>query len=533
MPERKLSNGFSVLRNREVKQQVIQRPNTVIGTSAVIACVILAIAAWVLIEMRHDSLTKAQESASNVFLLAERDIARNLEVYDLSLQAVIKGLKYPGVIGLPLDLRQLVLFDHSATAQDMGSLLVFNEAGNLEIDSKSETPRSRNVAESDYFKVHRDSRDVGLYISHPFEASKDDVGTSIALSRRLEHSDGSFAGVVVGTMRLNYFRKLFSGMNLGTSGSMALMLSDGAILMRLPYDTKAVGRSLKGTANYTRFSQAKSGDFFGTAAIDGVQRWYTFRHINNFPLILDVALATQDIYAEWRRRAWIIGSLVGIVDLVIIILAVLFALQLRRRLATEVELQSLARTDVLTGLQNRRAFDEVAQIEWHRAQRMNMPLSLLLIDVDHFKDFNDLYGHPAGDDALAAVARCIEQGTRRPGDTAARYGGEEFVVLLPAASWDGANQVAEHIRTAVQALGRQHRASIHQVVTVSIGVVCTTERRYTTLRAFITAADEALYAAKGGGRNQVACANPPEVSPQLCPNALDSILSRCRDKLDC
>ncbi|PUA16606.1 sensor domain-containing diguanylate cyclase [Glaciimonas sp. PCH181] len=482
---------------------MIRRPNSVIGVSVIVACAILGIAVWVLLQMRHDALERAQESALNVALLVERDIGRNLEVYDLSLQAVIEGLKHPEVINLPPDLRQMVLFDHSATAQDMGYLLVLDEAGNVVIDSKSESPRNANLADRDYFKVHRDSPDIGLYISRPFEPRMDDVtGASIALSRRLSHPDGSFAGAVVGTMRLNYFRKLFAGMNLGANGSMALMLADGTMLMRMPYDSKAVGPNLMGTANYARFAQTSSGDFFGTSAIDGVKRWYAFRHIGNYPLILDVALATRDVYAEWNHRAWIIGSLVAAVDFVIIMLAALFAQQLRHRLTIEAELRSLARTDGLTGLSNRRAFDEIAQTEWQRAQRSKLPLSLLMIDVDHFKGFNDLYGHLAGDDALTAIAQCIGQAIRRPGDSAARYGGEEFVVLLPNTDWAGAAQVAEHIRTAVQALNRSHVASTHQVVTVSVGVTCTTERRFATLRALINAADVALYEAKAG-RNQV------------------------------
>jgi diguanylate cyclase (GGDEF)-like protein len=486
-------------------KDMIRRPSAVIGASVVIACAILAIAAWVLIEMRHDALTRAQEAATNVSLLVERDTARNLEVYDLSLQAVMEGLEHPGVRELPPDLRRMVLFDRAATAKDMGSLLVLDEAGNVVIDSKSESPRRVNVGDRDYFKVHRDSPNVGLYVSHPFEPRLNGGGTSIALSRRLSHPDGSFAGVVVGTMRLNYFRNLFAGVSLGAGGSMALMLADGTMLMRRPYDAKVVGRSLMGTANYTRFTQAPSGDFFGTAAIDGVERWYAFRHIGNFPLILDVALATRDIYAEWHRRAWIIGSLIGAVDVLIFSLAVLFAQQLKRRLAMETELRSLARTDGLTKLGNRRAFDEMAQAEWRRAQRSDLPLSLLMIDVDHFKSFNDLYGHSAGDDALAAVAQCIGESVRRPGDSAARYGGEEFAVVLPNTNRGGAVQVAEKIRAAVQALGLTHMASMHQVVTVSIGVACMTEHRFATLRVFVNTADGALYDAKSAGRNRVAC----------------------------
>jgi diguanylate cyclase (GGDEF)-like protein len=480
-----------------------RRPNAVIGVSVVIACAILGIAAWVLTEMRHDAFRRAQEAAVNVSLLVERDTARNFELYDLSLQGVIEGLADPGVRNLPPNLRRMVLFDRSTTAKDLGSLLVLDERGNIVIDSKVDPPRRVNLSNRDYFKVHRDAANVGLYVSHPFEPRLT-TGTSIAMSRRLSHPDGSFAGVVVGTMRLSYFRNLFAGMNLGEGGSMALMLADGTMLMRRPYDPKIVGRSLMGTANYTRFTKASSGEFFGTAAIDGVERWYAFRHIGNFPLILDVAVASRDIYAEWHRRARIIWSLVGAVDVVILALAVLFAQQLRRRIKLETELRLLARTDGLTGLPNRRVFDEIAEVQWRSSQRSGLPLSLLMIDIDHFKGFNDLYGHSAGDDALATVAQCIGENIRRPGDTAARYGGEEFAVLLPNTGVEGAIQLAESIRAAVQALDRHHVASLHHIVTVSIGIACTSERRFAMLRAFVNAADAGLYEAKGGGRNRIA-----------------------------
>ena len=482
---------------------VTRRPNIIIAISGVLASAILAIAVWVLAQMHDDALRRAQDSVFNVSLLVERDVSRNLEIYDLSIRTVIEGLKQPRVLQLEPSLRQMVLFDGSASAKDMGSILVIDETGYIKFDSQSVTPRHVYLADRDYFKVHRDSPNVGLYVSHPFMPRATGTDMSIGLSRRISRPDGSFGGVVVGTMRLKYFRSLFNGMNLGAGGSMALMLSDGTMLMRRPYDPKTIGINLTGTSNYSRFAAQPSGDFFGTAAIDGVERWYAFRHIDMYPLILDVALSTRDIYVGWRRRAWIIGSLIGALDLTLIALAVLFAQQMRRRLLAEEELHRLARTDGLTGMDNRRTFEEAAEKEWRRAQRNDGSLAMLLIDVDSFKGFNDLYGHSAGDDALIAVARCITQEVRRPGDTAARYGGEEFAVLLPDTDEAGAICIAEKIRAAVQALALGHVASSHHVLTVSIGVATTQGEAFTTSRALVNAADQALYAAKDGGRNRV------------------------------
>jgi diguanylate cyclase (GGDEF)-like protein len=478
-----------------------RRPRIIVGLSIALAAAFLGICVVVLAQMRQDAAQRAQDGALNLALLVERDTARNLELYDLSLQAVVEGMTVPQLGKLPPDVRQMVLFDRSATAQDVGSMLVVDAAGNVVYDSRTTRPPSVNVADRSYFTVHRDAPDVGLYISRPFRP-RSGAGLGIALSRRLSHPDGSFAGIVVGTLRLEYFRKLFAGMNLGQHGSMALMLTDGTMLMRRPYDEQIVGRPI---AQMERFTRASSGSFFGTATLDGVERWYTYRRIGAFPMVVDVALSTDDMYAEWRRRAWIFGVIVGLLDIGIVWFALLFAGQLRHRTAVEAELRLLARTDGLTRLGNRRALDEIGAAEWQAAAHSCLPLSVLLIDVDHFKGFNDLYGHALGDDALLAVARCIKDALRRPADQAVRYGGEEFVVLLPATAAAGALQVAESIRRAVEALGVHHVANSHEVLTVSIGVASTGTRHFPHLRALFDAADAALYAAKAEGRNRTIC----------------------------
>lgn len=496
-----------------------RRPNLVIALSAALAVVFLALCVLVLWQMRDDAARRAQDGARNLALLIERDTARNLTLYDLSLQAVIDGMRLPDIAQLRPEVRQMVLFDRSASAEDVGAILVVDATGNIVYDSRSPTPKHVSVADRDYFKVQRES-DAGLYFSGPFMPRRSGGSISIAMSRRLSRPDGSFAGVVVGTLRLNYFRKLFAGMNLGPQGSIALMRADGTLLMRRPYDERLIGQPVAGAE---RFERAPSGTFYGRASIDGVWRWYAYRRIGDFPLIVDVAVSTDDIYAEWRHRAWVLGSIVGVLDIVIVAMSLLFAGQLRRRLNAEAELNVLARTDGLTRLGNRRAFDELGDAEWRACARGQLPLAALLIDVDHFKGFNDLYGHAAGDDALLAVARSIKEGLRRPTDHAVRYGGEEFVVLLPATEAAGAMCVAESIRARVEALGVRNAASVHSVLTVSVGVATTTPRAFAELRALVDAADGALYAAKAAGRNRIACdgaepdGSPPSDSAVTAP----------------
>ncbi|QKK26958.1 sensor domain-containing diguanylate cyclase [Rhizobium hidalgonense] len=166
-------------------------------------------------------------------------------------------------------------------------------------------------------------------------------------------------------------------------------------------------------------------------------------------------------------------------------------------------LQALAEQDGLTGLSNRRCFDAVLVREHAHARRDKRPLALLMIDVDWFKPFNDLYGHPTGDECLKRVGAVIKEAARRPHDLAARYGGEEFVVLLPDTDAAGAMMVAEQIREAVLELGIEHGGSAFRRVTVSIGAISLGWTDPDDSESLLHQADRALYQAKGAGRNKV------------------------------
>jgi diguanylate cyclase (GGDEF)-like protein len=167
-------------------------------------------------------------------------------------------------------------------------------------------------------------------------------------------------------------------------------------------------------------------------------------------------------------------------------------------------LERMAHIDGLTQLANRRRFDELYATEWQRAQRSGSPLSLALLDIDAFKQYNDHYGHPAGDRVLRALARTVASCLRRPADLAARYGGEELVLLLPDTDADQARAVMDTVCTAIAALGIAHAASkVAPALTVSVGGATLGECGPESLEALFAAADQHLYRAKQAGRNRV------------------------------
>ncbi|RYC28780.1 diguanylate cyclase [Lichenibacterium minor] len=455
----------------------------------------------------------------------------------------------------------------------------------------------------------------------------------------MKGADGSFAGVVVGTMRLAYFRKLFSKADLGRHGSISLFRTDGISLMRVPYDPSQIGLSFAKSSNFQRFVRSPSGTFVGTAIIDGVDRIYSFTHVGDLPLVMNVALAEGDVFAVWRTKSMIIGFSLIVLCVAAAILAQLLRRQLRRTASTEVmlsrseaqyrlfadhaqdvivrldrslrrtyvspavssmlgyapeellghsfsemvhpddwpnvavlicasqaegsnteatyrlrhqgghhvwiearyswvaedagfvvvlrdiskrkaaeeqleglnaELERVARCDALTGLSNRRHFDEVLDSEWRRAKRDRGTVSLVLIDVDRFKLYNDHYGHQKGDACLRAVASAVAGSVRRPGDLTARYGGEELVIILTSTNESGAAQVAERVRDAIQSLGLPHigNPACGSVVTASLGCATLNPSDGEEPSALVAQADARLYEAKRTGRNRVVATMP-------------------------
>jgi len=419
------------------------------------------------------------------------------------LQAVVDGLKQPEVMQLPPAMKRQLLFDRATTARYLGSMLVLDAAGNIIVDAEHDIPRVGNFADRAYFQVQRDRADLGLYISDPFESRLRHGAASIALTRRISHPDGSFAGVVVLTVQLNYFHDLFAGLALGPHGSIVLLNTRGVLIMRQP-TVAEIGRSYSRSKLFTRFAEpAESGRFVETPMLDHMRRLYAYRKLSHYSLIIAVAAAEKDIYVDWNRRALLFGAIMVISMTSFVVLSFVLGEQLKRRILAEENLKKLARTDVLTGLNSRRTLGDILEKEWRRSQRTHHAFSLLFIDIDYFKAYNDTYGHPVGDQALAAVARSISANIRASVDSAARYGGEEFVVVLPNTGEAAARTVAGKMVTAIAALDIVHAKSEYRHVTVSVGAATWHPSTHATVSAVVQSADEALYRAKAAGRNRV------------------------------
>jgi diguanylate cyclase (GGDEF)-like protein len=453
------------------------------------------------------------QASTNVAALIEQDIARNIELYNLSLQAVIEGMNDPKVMKQDADVQHLILFDRSATAEGLGSILVLDEHGDVLLQSQSTKPMKLNFSDRDYFKAHQDSADIGLFISRPFQSRLRGGDWSIGISRRLAYNDGRFAGIVLGTIRLEYFQAVFRKLDLGKNGSVSLMTEKGIFISRFPFQQSFVGLDARATTSFFNVYERRHVGFYRVRAFDGIDRLYSYRKIAGLPLILNVGISSEEIFSDWWWNAFSTSITLLALCVLVLVLTVRVGRELRKRRETEGLLAALATTDPLTGLANRRKFNDELTTEWDRATRAQTDVSLLMIDVDHFKRFNDTFGHRTGDEALQAVSACLKSAARRSGDLAVRYGGEEFTVLLPTTSLVDAERIAESIRTSVENIRVSVVDDVPCTVTVSIGIVST--KPSVTCRSvdLVEEADNALYAAKRAGRNRICAKAVRQVLP--------------------
>lgn len=488
------------------------------------AFVVLACAALIGLDLgrtwqaREVQKREASVAVANMAFALAQHADDTFKEADTVLVGLLERLKLDGVSPPVLARLHQLLIMHTKELAQLDGLYIYDSQGRYLVNSRPEIdPRLRN-SDRDYFVFHRDHPGTTPFVGAPVRSRA--TGQWVAtISRRINAADGSFGGVVLATIDMGYFQRYYDSFDIGKAGAIVLALNGGTMVVRRPLREEAIGKSM---ANGELFRNHASFKSSGVAVIksaqDGVLRINGYRHLRAYPLFVAVALSCDEVLTQWRADAFMH-------TLGVLILVCGFGLMGRRMVSqidqraaaekeanaarTQVEqlnqtLARLAMQDGMTTLANRRSFDAMLLREMSRAARSGNTLSLIMIDVDRFKLYNDMYGHLAGDECLRKIGQAILAGERRSGDMAARYGGEEFALILPDCDTAGAATIAEQIRLAVRELNITHAGSPVGVVTVSLGVgSLALIRRGTDVKELVGAADQALYRAKFEGRDRV------------------------------
>lgn len=485
----------------------------------VLFCVLLVAAqAWSAWSARQSRLAENAVSTSNMARALAAQAESTVRIVDTVLSGVVERVEKDGMTPAALERLRSHMRNMSLHVRELHGLFVYDADGSWLVTSL-ERPLVGNNADREYFQHHLQHRSRDLHIGKPIRSRSSGVWI-LPVSRRLEHPDGSFAGVALGTIRIDYFASLYDSFDVGKEGVVLLLRDDGTLIYRRPFNEKMIGSSIaKGPVYRMYKSSGPVGTAMLRAQIDGIVRLYSYRHLESLPLIVATAQSKKDILSEWQHSTLL---MTGATVLVVLLLAGVGArlvrqIMIRDQLEAELRIAEehlqernqaltvLATRDGLTGLANRRHFEETLRLELKRAGRTGAPLSLVLLDVDFFKKYNDLYGHVAGDDCLRQVAAALRDGLARPNDLAARYGGEEFAIVLPATGQVGARYLAERLRVAIMDLGIAHAGNPPGVVTISAGTCSwhAAPGQDDDAEAFVRRADALLYRAKAEGRNRV------------------------------
>ncbi|MBV6810736.1 sensor domain-containing diguanylate cyclase [Xanthomonas campestris pv. pennamericanum] len=458
---------------------------------------------WSIHEERATALRSAQAQSLNLANSLAQHASDTLSIADAVLSGLVSRVEHDQGSSAARSAMHEFLVREARRSDRLHGIFIYAADGSWVSSSLDSTPRTHNNADRAYFKYHRDHRDALSLVGPPVQ-SRSDGSWVLTLSRRLNAPGGEFAGVVLVTLQLKYFQNYYSTFEVGPHGTIGMTNDDGIVMVRRPDKQGVIGTSIAGTSIYVTMRARKHGTATYRSPIDGVERISSFAPARPYPLTVLTGVSVDDALANWREaaRQRIVVAALGCTLLLGV--GIWLDLQLRRMHRNEAKLSTEAWVDALTGIANRRAFDHRLSRALQDAVRLEAPLSVLMIDVDHFKLYNDTYGHVNGDACLRLIAGAIAGCSRRSEDLAARYGGEEFGMILPHTDAAGALRLADAVRNAVAELGLMHLSSPTSAhVTVSIGAA-TFEPGEAPLspNAIVHDADSALYRAKQKGRNR-------------------------------
>lgn len=470
---------------------------------------IVALEGWRLSRDYQNAFATAGDSATNLARAAAQhaeDAVRQVDTILVGLRERIEG---DGIASMNVPRLHRLLGDQVRLLPQLHGLYVLDADGRLTVSDKDALLADASIADREYFLYHQNHPDRGLHIG-PVIVSRFTRDQVIPISRRLDKPDGSFAGVFLGTVDIRYFSDYYGAFKVDDSGVFVLALRDGPVLVKRPLLDAAIGMSLAGGEVYRkRLAHDSEGLIQMTSVVDNQPRIFAYKALTDLPLVVEAGISSYSIVKGWQHDVLKTLMIMLVMLSGIGVFSYFFLQQLRSKIAmaealqiAHAAVQDMAIRDSLTGLANRRQLDERLAEEVARAERSALPLSLVMLDVDYFKGYNDQYGHLAGDEALRRVASVIAHSLQRPGDLGARYGGEEFTLVLPDTDSEGACRVADSLLDNLRALAIEHGGSPFGYITASAGVYVAPPGTAATPLSMIKWADAALYQAKQAGRNR-------------------------------
>lgn len=459
---------------------------------------------------RHD-LAEAQVASSNLTRAMAQQAEDTFMKADLVLSSLADWIQADGYGAAQLPRLRKTFARRVMALNQLHGIFLFDKQGQWVVTSFDDLPRGAGVADREYFKFHQQNVSSVAHIG-PAIRSKENGEWIIPVSKRVNDRNGKFQGILMAGIKMSYFDQFFKSFSIDDNGSMFLALTDGTLLARRPFVEAQIGTSLaQGEIFQTLLPKASTGNAMIGSVVDGIVRLYGYRQLDAYPLVVSAASSEDAILRHWYDTAFQSTVIVALVLLGVGLFGWVFIQQVRNGERIEADLREaqealelIATHDSLTGLANRRLFERAMDIEFGRGARQASSLSLIMLDIDFFKRYNDTYGHVAGDHCLAEVARAIKGCCHRKADLAVRYGGEEFAVLLPDTDIRGAMVIAEQIRRSVIDKNISHTGSPTGILTVSLGCYSFVPTGRDSLEVFVERADAALYQAKHSGRNRAA-----------------------------
>jgi len=473
----------------------------------VLACVlILALDVWQSWNARVEKQRESIRTSVVQARVAAQQIQDALQITDTVLHEVAQQVTLHGTTPVALaEMAGRLRLDADAIPQ-ITDILVIDPQGKPLAGSFGKEHFRENYSGRDYFAWLAVHRDTGMYISPPVMGHTAKQWL-IPVAIRIDNPDGSFGGVVVAGLGIEYQKRFFADMNLGRDGVVNIVRDDGLQLMRWPFNPAALDMARQmPAALFPAFDKETSRVL--RSPVDGVRRFYGFRRLAHYPLFVSVGLSTREAFAPWYRDA-LLHTIAGIL---MALATSLFGIRLMRQIAmrTHAEqglsvanrtLQQLALNDSLTGLPNRMRINEELQSMLEAARQEGSQFAVLFIDLDRFKRVNDTRGHAAGDEVLREIAFRLKRCVRR-GDLVGRLGGDEFLALLHDCGRRHAADVAERMLQAIYQpilLADEQDAGI--TLSASIGISLY-PRDGQQADALLRDADIAMYRAKSQNRNE-------------------------------